>query len=72
MVDYSKLKSIIEGLLFMAGDEGLSAKQLADILQMDSAVASDIAGDLQRELQRKGRGIENISLVPGLTGYDKP
>lgn len=63
-MDYSKLKSIIEGLLFMAGDEGLSAKQLSDILELDAAVAADITNDLKKEYKRKGRGIQ-ISLVAG-------
>ncbi|CAH1210470.1 Segregation and condensation protein B [Paenibacillus plantiphilus] len=63
-MDYSKLKSIIEGLLFMAGDEGLSAKQLSDILELDAAVAVDITNDLKKEYKRKGRGIQ-ISLVAG-------
>ncbi|WP_274651694.1 SMC-Scp complex subunit ScpB [Paenibacillus humicola] len=63
-MEYSKLKTIIEGLLFMAGDEGLTVKQLADILQLDAAAAADIAGDLQQEMKRQGRGIQ-LSLVAG-------
>ncbi|MCQ6558084.1 SMC-Scp complex subunit ScpB [Paenibacillus mendelii] len=63
-MEFSKLKTVIEGLLFMAGDEGLNAKQLADILQLDAAVAADIAKDLMRELKRKKRGIQ-VSLVAG-------
>jgi len=41
----------------MAGDEGLSAKQLADILQLDTAHAAELAQDLMKELKRKKRGI---------------
>jgi segregation and condensation protein B len=63
-VDYSKLKSIIEGLLFMAGDEGLNPKQLSDILELDAAVAADIAKDLMKELKQKKRGIQ-MSYVAG-------
>ncbi|GGD69557.1 SMC-Scp complex subunit ScpB [Paenibacillus nasutitermitis] len=63
-MEFSKLKSIIEGLLFMAGDEGLNAKQLADILELDAAVASDIARDLMKELKQKKRGIQ-VSFVAG-------
>ncbi|RJE89996.1 SMC-Scp complex subunit ScpB [Paenibacillus sp. 1011MAR3C5] len=57
-MDYQKLKSIIEGLLFMAGDEGLTKRQLADILEMDSDFASELVYDLQRDLQREERGIQ--------------
>ena len=52
-----QLKSIIEGLLFMAGDEGLTARQLADIMEVDSRLASDLALELKAELEREGRGI---------------
>lgn len=57
-MDYSKLKTIIEGLLFMAGDEGLTKRQLADILELDADLASDLVYDLQRDLEREGRGIQ--------------
>nr|WP_221401229.1 SMC-Scp complex subunit ScpB [Paenibacillus phyllosphaerae] len=48
----------------MAGDEGLTAKQLADILQTDTAVAHDIAKDLMSEMKKNKRGIL-VSLVAG-------
>ncbi|OBZ17834.1 MULTISPECIES: SMC-Scp complex subunit ScpB [Bacillales] len=57
-MDYQKLKTIIEGLLFMAGDEGLTKRQLADILELDAELASDLVYDLQRDLEREGRGIQ--------------
>jgi segregation and condensation protein B len=57
-LDYQKLKSIIEGLLFMAGDEGLTKRQLADIMELDADLASDLVYDLQRDLEREGRGIQ--------------
>ena len=42
-MEYPKLKSIIEGLLFMAGDEGLTkTTAIADILELDAAVAVDL------------------------------
>ncbi|NIK77537.1 segregation and condensation protein B [Paenibacillus castaneae] len=57
-MDYQKLKTIIEGLLFMAGDEGLTKRQLADILELDADLASDLVYDLQRDLEREGRGVQ--------------
>jgi segregation and condensation protein B len=63
-VEYSKLKSIIEGLLFMAGDEGLTKKQLSDILELDATVAVDLTNDLMKDLKQKKRGIQ-VSLVAG-------
>lgn len=57
-MDYQKLKSIIEGLLFMAGDEGLTKRQLADILELDADFASELVYDLQRDLEREERGVQ--------------
>lgn len=57
-MDYSKLKTIIEGLLFMAGDEGLNKRQLGDILQIDIELAADLVYDLQRDLEREMRGVQ--------------
>ncbi|SDW31958.1 SMC-Scp complex subunit ScpB [Paenibacillus sp. CF384] len=63
-MDFSKLKSIIEGLLFMAGDEGLTTKQLSEILELDAAVTADIVKDLTKDLKSKKRGIQ-VSFVAG-------
>lgn len=57
-MDYQKLKSIIEGLLFMAGDEGLTKRQLGDILQLDADFAAELVYDLQRDLEREERGVQ--------------
>lgn len=57
-MEFQKLKSIIEGLLFMAGDEGLNKRQLADIMQVDADFASELVYDLQRDLEREERGVQ--------------
>ncbi|GLX69039.1 SMC-Scp complex subunit ScpB [Paenibacillus glycanilyticus] len=57
-MDYPKLKTIIEGLLFMAGDEGLNKRQLADILELDADLAADLVYDLHRDLAREQRGVQ--------------
>ncbi|MDF2834829.1 MAG: chromosome segregation and condensation protein ScpB [Paenibacillus sp.] len=57
-MEFQKLKSIIEGLLFMAGDEGLTKRQLADIMQLDADYAAELVYDLQRDLEREERGVQ--------------
>ncbi|MFD2116007.1 SMC-Scp complex subunit ScpB [Paenibacillus yanchengensis] len=64
-MNYQNLKSIIEGLLFMAGEEGLNKRQLADILDVEQEFAIDLVEDLQRDLEREGRGIQISSLAGG-------
>ncbi|PLR99800.1 SMC-Scp complex subunit ScpB [Bacillus sp. T33-2] len=57
-------KGILESLLFAAGDEGLSLKQIADVLEVEEAEAQDIVTDLQREYERDGvRGLTIVQLA---------
>jgi segregation and condensation protein B len=57
------MKSVIEGLLFASGDEGLDAKQLAEVLEMDPLLASDLVLELKADLQRAGRGIQIVEVA---------
>ncbi len=56
-------KSILEGLLFAAGDEGLSVKQLTSVLEIDEATVLSIIEDLKEEYQKKERGIELVEVA---------
>jgi segregation and condensation protein B len=57
------MKSVIEGLLFASGDEGLDAKQLAEVLELDPLLASDLVLELRDELKRTGRGIQIVEVA---------
>jgi segregation and condensation protein B len=57
-LDFQQMKSIIEGLLFAAGDEGLDAKQLAEVLEQDVHLVSDLVLDLKADMTRTSRGIQ--------------
>ena len=63
-MEFQKLKSIIEGLLFMAGDEGLNKRQIGDIMQIDAEYAEELVLDLQRDLERDERGVQ-IHMIAG-------
>ncbi len=39
-MDYKTLKSIIEGLLFLSGDEGISVRQVAEITEQRPELAA--------------------------------
>jgi len=56
-------KSILEGLLFAAGDEGLSLKQLTSVLEIDEPKALEIIEDLKEEYQKKERGITIVEVA---------
>lgn len=61
-----KLKSIIEGLLFAAGDEGLEVKQLAEVLELDVKYTASLVEELKAELKKKGRGIQIVEIAGAL------
>jgi segregation and condensation protein B len=54
-------KSILESLLFAAGDEGLTLKQIADVLEIEEFEAMDIVNDLKQEYENnEQRGLQII------------
>lgn len=56
-------KAIVEGLLFAAGDEGLSLKQIASVLEMTEGEALDIVMALKTDYNEPSRGIQLIELA---------
>ncbi|KZZ86501.1 SMC-Scp complex subunit ScpB [Bacillus sp. SJS] len=58
-------KSIVEALLFAAGDEGLSVKQLMNVLEVEEPIVKDIMNELMQEYEMEERGIE-IAEVAGV------
>ncbi len=56
--------SIVESLLFAAGDEGLTLKQLAEVLEIEEYRASEVVEDLKREYEQdNNRGIMIVQLA---------
>ncbi|GIP20155.1 MULTISPECIES: SMC-Scp complex subunit ScpB [Paenibacillus] len=64
-MDFQKLKSIIEGLLFLAGDEGLTVKQLAEVLDQRAEVIQDALKDMKKSFKKEGRGLQIIAIAGG-------
>ncbi|MBO8163066.1 MAG: SMC-Scp complex subunit ScpB [Brevibacillus sp.] len=62
-MDYDKLKSVIEGLLFLAGDEGIEAKQIAEIVELDAETVVDLLEDMKADFRRSGRGIQIVEVA---------
>lgn len=56
-----KWKGIVESLLFAAGDEGLSLKQIANVLEVEAAKAEEVLSELQSDYENdEHRGITII------------
>ncbi|MFT9599728.1 SMC-Scp complex subunit ScpB [Mesobacillus sp.] len=59
-----KWKGILESLLFAAGDEGLSLKQITAVLEVDEIQANEIVTELQQDYERdENRGITIVQLA---------
>ncbi|WP_342561867.1 SMC-Scp complex subunit ScpB [Paenibacillus sp. FSL R7-0345] len=62
-MDYKTLKSIIEGLLFLSGDEGLSARQIADITEQRPDLASRALEELKDDYVTQERGLQVVQIA---------
>lgn len=57
-------QSILESLLFAAGDEGLTLKQVAEVLEVDELKAGEIMEELRQAFEiDNNRGIQIVQLA---------
>ncbi|KUP06253.1 segregation and condensation protein B [Bacillus coahuilensis p1.1.43] len=56
-------KGILESLLFAAGDEGLSLKQICNVLEIELFQAEEILHQLQEEYDQEYRGITLVQIA---------
>ncbi len=52
-----KKEAILEGLLFVVGDEGLTLEQITQILEISEEEAKETLANLRKEYQSENRGI---------------
>lgn len=62
-LDIINWKSIVESLLFAAGDEGLTLKQLSTVLEIEESEALDAISALREDYQSPDRGIAIVELA---------
>ena len=58
------LKAVLEGLLFLAGSEGLTFEQIKEILEIDDVKGKELIGELNSEYKSANRGIK-LELLGG-------
>lgn len=56
-VNLNQLKGPLEGLLFASGDEGITIKQLAKILDVKPPIVEDLLQELKKEYENTNRGL---------------
>lgn len=52
-----KLEAVLEGLLFVVGDEGLTVNQIEEILNLDNKQAKELIISLREKYEQNDRGI---------------
>lgn len=56
-------KSVIEGLLFVSGDEGLDAKTMAEVLGLETEAVIQLLLEMQQEFRQSNRGLQIIEIA---------
>lgn len=51
------MKAILEGLLFIVGDDGLDLEEIANLLELTKEEAKDLINQLQQDYNKEDRGI---------------
>lgn len=59
-MEQDEIKAIIEGLLFVAGEEGLSLKQMSDVLNTDEQTVNKALTQLKLDYDSQNRGIDLV------------
>ncbi|WP_432776924.1 SMC-Scp complex subunit ScpB [Brevibacillus gelatini] len=62
-MDYDKLKGVIEGLLFISGDEGIDARQISEIVEVSEEEVVDLIEDMKADFRRAGRGVQIVEVA---------
>ena len=52
------VKAVLEGLLFVAGDDGVSASKLAEIMEIDSSEVLKLIDELSEDCKSESRGVQ--------------
>src|SRR5690625_2315114 len=55
-----ELKAVLEGLLFVSGDEGISIKQITQILDITNEMAEHLIEELKYDYDHVNRGMKII------------
>lgn len=62
-MERAELKAVIEGLLFVSGDEGMTAKQLAELLDVGKKKVVELVEEMRREFKQAHRGVQIIEVA---------
>ncbi|MGO4888273.1 SMC-Scp complex subunit ScpB [Anaerobacillus sp. MEB173] len=67
-----EMKAIIEGLLFISGDEGIECKQIAEVLEIDKKKVKKLIQELAADYKEQNRGIQLVEYAESYQYTTKP
>ena len=56
-MDYVNLKAVLEGLLFVVGEDGLTLDQIEEVLSVDEETSKKLIMDLKKDYEDESRGL---------------
>ena len=62
-LDRQEQKAVIEGLLFVAGDEGIYPEQIAKVLEVEVKAVIKLVEELQEEYEQMRRGLQIVQFA---------
>jgi segregation and condensation protein B len=62
-MDFQQLKSIIEGLLFLAGEEGITMKQFIEVTEQRKELIADAIEEMRANFKQEGRGLQILQIA---------
>lgn len=62
-MDKAELQAVIEGMIFAAGEEGISAKELAALLAIDKQEVDSLIHELQVREKEQKRGLQIVKVA---------
>lgn len=63
MDNRTEWKSALEGLIFVSGDEGIEAKTMAEILELELDLVYELLSELKEEFVHTSRGMQMIEIA---------
>ena len=62
-MDKAELQAVMEGLIFAAGEEGITAKELADLLAIEKQEVERLIQEMQIQGKEQGRGLQIVKVA---------
>lgn len=71
-MERNEIKAVVEGLLFVSGDEGIDRKQIAQVLDIDNKELDPIIEELKENYSSSDRGMSIVEYAGSLQFVTKP